>query len=439
MIDPAVPTRARYLTVMFAILLAIIMYIDRVCISQAALSMRNDLGLTPVQMAWAFSVFGWAYALFEVPGGWLGDRIGPRRVLMRIVLWWSFFTAATGWVWNLPSLLATRTLFGIGEAGCFPNLTRAFSTWLPKGERERAQAGLWFATRWAGALTPLLVAWVLTFVSWRRAFEIFGVFGVIWAIAFYRWYRDDPATHPSVNRAELALLPPPSETATVRDGTPWAAILSSPSVWLLCLQYGCLAYGWWFYVTWLPTYLRDVRGLSLMKGAFYAGLPLFLGGVGCFVSAALSPWLRRVTGSTIIARRLLAMTGFVGASVSIIVFTRTERPLAAVMLLGLAGFFNDFVMPHAWAGTMDVGGRHAGTVSGAMNMAGGIAGACSALMVGYILAWTHQDWKLTFYVSSAIYLIGGVCWVFLDASTPIQTGDPVSWREPAATSTGRAR
>jgi ACS family glucarate transporter-like MFS transporter len=432
MIDPSLPTRARYVTVMFAILLAIVMYIDRVCISQAALSMRNDLGLTQVQMAWAFSVFGWAYALFEVPGGWLGDRIGPRRVLMRIVLWWSFFTAATGWVWNLTSLLVTRTLFGMGEAGCFPNLTRAFATWLPKTERERAQASLWFASRWAGALTPLLVAWVLTFVSWRRAFEIFGVLGVVWAIAFYRWYRDDPAAHPSVNKAELALLPPRSETAAVKDGTPWAAILSSPSVWLLCLQYACLAYGWWFYVTWLPTYLRDVRGLSLMKGAFYAGLPLFLCGIGCFVSAGLSPWLRRRTGSTILSRRLLAITGFVGASISIIVFTRTQDPLGAVVLLGFAGFFNDFVMPPAWAGTMDIGGRHAGTVSGAMNMAGGIAGACSALVVGYILAWTNQDWKLTFYVSSAIYMIGAICWLFLDASTPIEIA-PVKDTSGAAT------
>jgi ACS family glucarate transporter-like MFS transporter len=417
--DTSVPTRARYVVVMFAITLAIIMYIDRVCISQAALSMRSDLGLTAVQMGWAFSIFGWAYALFEIPGGWLGDRIGPRRVLMRIVIWWSFFTAATGWVWNLPSLLATRALFGIGEAGCFPNLTRALATWLPKAERERAQATLWFSTRWAGALTPLLVAWVLQYVSWRRAFEIFGAIGVIWAIAFYRWYRDDPHTHPSVNAAEKALLPPASETGTAH-GTPWGLMLRTPAVWLLCVQYACLAYGWWFYVTWLPTYLRDVRGMSLMRGAFFAGLPLFLGGVGCFVSAGISPWLRRMTGSVILSRRILAITGFAGASISIIVFTRTQDPLVAVFLLGLAGFFNDFVMPPAWAGTMDVGGRHAGTVSGAMNMFGGIAGACSALVVGYILAWTNQDWTLTFYISSAIYMFGGLCWLFLDASTPFE-------------------
>src|SRR5262249_40158744 len=129
---PLRPTRARYVTVAFAMLLAIIQYLDRVCISQAAPAMRHDMGLSLVQMSWALAAFTWAYALFEIPGGWLGDRIGPRRVLMRIVLWWSFFTAATGWVWNASSLVTTRALFGAGEAGCFPNLTRIFSTWLPK-------------------------------------------------------------------------------------------------------------------------------------------------------------------------------------------------------------------------------------------------------------------------------------------------------------------
>ena len=163
------PTRARHVTIWFCIALAVITYIDRVCISQAAPAMRKELGLTAIQMGWAFSVFGWAYAFFEVPGGWLGDRMGARRVLMRIVIWWSFFTAATGWVWNTTSLIVTRTLFGAGEAGAFPNMTRIFTTWLPGRERERAQAILWLSSRWGGALTPLLVAYILQFMSWRRA------------------------------------------------------------------------------------------------------------------------------------------------------------------------------------------------------------------------------------------------------------------------------
>ncbi len=415
-----IPSRARYVTIWYAIALAVITYIDRICISQAAPAMRNDLGLTAIEMGWAFSVFGWAYALFEIPGGWLGDRLGARRVLMRIVIWWSVFTAATGWVWNATSLIVTRTLFGAGEAGAFPNITRIFTTWVPGPERERAQAVLWLASRWGGAFTPVLVAYILQFVSWRRAFEMFGVLGIIWAVVFYRWYRDDPATHPAVNAAELAMMPKPSEVAAVKGGLPWRMLISSRAVWLLCAQYGCLAYGWWFYVTWLPTYLRDARGTSITMGALLAGLPLLLGGVGCMISAALIPRIARATGSVAKARRIIAIIGFVGASASIFVFTTVHDPFKAMLILGMAGLFNDFVMPAAWAGCMDVGGRYAGTVSGAMNMMGSVAGALSPLVVGYLLAWTKQDWTLTFYVSASIYSIGAVCWLFLDASTPLE-------------------
>ena len=235
------PSRARYTVTVFALALAVITYVDRVAISVSVPYIREDLGLSPAQIGWALAAFGWAYALFEIPGGWLGDRIGPRRVLMRIVIWWSFFTAATGWAWSGFSLVTIRALFGAGEAGAFPNLTRVFTTWLPVRERERAQAMLWMATRVSGAFTPLLVASLISVVGWRRTFEIFGLLGVVWAILFYRWYRDAPAEHPSVNAAELALLPPPSETAIAESGVPWRVIFSTPSVWLLSLQYMCLA------------------------------------------------------------------------------------------------------------------------------------------------------------------------------------------------------
>jgi MFS family permease len=405
--------------VIYTIVLAIITYIDRVGISMAAPSIQRDLGLTPIQMGWAFSVFGWSYALLEVPGGWLADRMGPRRVLTRIVIWWSFFTAATGWAWNFSSLIVTRTLFGAGEAGAFPNMTRVFTTWLPQQERERAQAMLWLASRWGGALTPLLVAYTLQFISWRRAFELFGVLGVIWAIFFYRWFRDDPATHPGVNAAELALLPPARETAPVTGPLPLGLLLSKPAVLLLCAQYACLAYGWWFYVTWLPTYLRNSRGTSIKMSALLAGLPLLMGGVGCLISAALIPRIAKSLGVAR-ARRIVAITGFLGASASILVFTRIQDPMLAMIVLGFAGLFNDFVMPAAWAGCMDVGGRYAGTVAGSMNMMGSVAGALSPLVVGYLLAWTNEDWTLTFYVSAAIYSLGAICWIFLDAHTPMQ-------------------
>jgi ACS family glucarate transporter-like MFS transporter len=414
------PTRARYVVTAFAVTLAIITYIDRVAISQAAPLMQADLGLGKKEMGWAFSAFLWAYALFEIPGGWLGDRIGPRRVLMRVVLWWSLFTAATGWVWSLTSLLVTRALFGAGEAGCFPNITRAFQTWLPAKERERAQAILWLSARWGGAFTPLLVVSFLNFVSWRRAFEIFGVIGVVWAAIFFRWYRDDPAKHPSVNAAELALLPPPSETAAVHGGVPWRMFLGSGSVLLLWAQYICLCYGWWFYITWLPTYLRDERGLSLGRGALLAGLPLFMGGIGCLVSGFIAKHLAVWVGSVIRARRILAITGFIGASGAIVIFTRLQDPTLAMLMLGVSSFCNDLVMPPAWAASMDLGGRYAGTLSGSMNMVGNLIGGSSPLIVGYLLDWTGNNWTLTFNISAGIYLLGAVCWLFLDPHTPLE-------------------
>jgi MFS family permease len=412
------PTRARYVVTAFAVTLAVITYIDRVSIAVAAPSISRDLGLSNTQMAWALAVFGWAYAIFEIPGGWLGDRIGPRRILMRIVVWWSLFTAATGWAWNATSLVAIRALFGAGEAGAFPNLTRVLTTWLPVRERERAQATVWLATRISGAFTPLLIAFLMSHIGWRRTFEVCGAIGVIWAIAFFRWYRDVPSEHPGVNQAELALLPPRSETAIAHHGVPWGVIFSSPAVWLLSVQYMCLAYGWWFYVNWLPTYLYG-RGASLQLGALLSGLPLLLGGAGCVVSAIIIPRISRRTGSVARARRIVAVTGFVGASACVFLFTTVADPVRGMIVLGFAGFFNDFVMPAAWAGTMDVGGRYSGTVSGAMNTMGSIAGASSVLVVGYLLAWTG-GWTTTFYISAGIYLIGAICWLFLDSHTPLE-------------------
>ncbi len=200
------PTRVRYWVIVFAITLAIITYVDRVSLSFASLVIRRDLGLSQAQMGWAFGAFGLAYALFELPGGFLGDWLGPRQVLLRIVVWWSCCTAATGSVFNLVSLTTTQFLFGAGEAGCFPNLTKAFTTWLPRGEKTRAQGFMWLAARWGGAFTPPLVRLVMRHAGWRNAFRLFGLIGIVWAMLFYRWYRNDPLENPKLNQAERELL-----------------------------------------------------------------------------------------------------------------------------------------------------------------------------------------------------------------------------------------
>jgi len=413
-------TRVRYWVIVFAVTLAIITYIDRVCISQAADSIIHDLGLTKVEMGYVMAAFAWAYALFEIPGGFLGDWMGPRRVLMRIVIWWSIFTAATGWVWSFTSLVVTRFLFGAGEAGCFPNLTKAFTTWLPQNERVRAQGIMWLSARWGGAFTPFLVVMVFQLMSWRRAFELFGAIGLIWAVWFFRWFRDNPRDNKKVNAAELRLLSGSEELAAGHARVPWKKFATSPQVWLLCLQYAFLSYGWYFYITWLPTYIKEARHMEITAGAVLAGLPLFLGGLGSLVCGLISGPVTRLTGSVARTRRVMACAGFAGASLLLVLSTRMADPVAAMIVMGFASFCNDLVMPGAWGACMDVGGRYAGTLSGAMNMAGNIGGACSPILIGYILKFTNNNWDMTFYVSAAAYFTGTFCWLFLDPVTPLE-------------------
>jgi ACS family glucarate transporter-like MFS transporter len=414
-----VPTRTRHWVVVFAVALAVITYIDRVCISQAAPSMRHDLNLSPAEMGWAFAAFAWAYALFEIPGGWLGDWMGPRRVLLRIVLWWSFFTAATGWVWNAATLAVTRALFGAGEAGCFPNLTKTFTTWLPQRERERAQGIMWMSARWGGAFTPLLVVWVFQFVSWRRAFEIFGAVGIFWAIAFFRWYRDNPKDHKSVNAAELALLEGAEETASGHGDVPWGKLFRSRSAWMLWAQYFCLSYAWYFYITWLPSYLQEYRHLDPERAARLAVFPLFFGGLGCVLGGFIAPRVARWVGDVGRARRLVAYIGFCCAGAMLLVHTTVRDPFWAMIAMGFASFANDLIMPGAWAACMDVGGKYAGTLSGSMNMMGNFAGGIAPVVAGYLLQATG-NWQINFYSMAAFYVLGAICWWFIDPVTPLE-------------------
>jgi sugar phosphate permease len=413
------PTRVRHWVIVFAVTLAVITYIDRVCISQAAPLMMKDLGLTKVQMGYAFTAFAVAYAIFEIPGGFLGDWMGPRRVLTRIVVWWSIFTAATGWVKSLTWLVVVRFLFGAGEAGCFPNVTKAFTTWLPQRERVRAQGIMWMSARWGGAFTPMLVFAVLQVMSWRRSFELFGAIGVVWAIWFFWWFRDNPRDKPQMNAAERELLRETEGLHTSHVRVPWGKFLRSRTVWLLCMQYWCLSYGWYFYISWLPTYLQEGRGLNMGQSALLAGLPLFLGGVGSLFGGFFQGYLSRRLDSMAKARRLMAYVGFTGATVLLIVSANLRDPVLAMIAMGFASFSNDLVMPGSWGACMDVGGKYAGTLSGAMNMMGNFGGALCPIAVGYILAATNNNWTATFYVAAAAYFAGAFLWVFLDPVTPL--------------------
>jgi MFS family permease len=419
------PSRARYWVIFFAVTLSILAYIDRVCISQAAPLISKDLGFDKTEMGLVFAAFALAYALFEVPGGWMGDWMGPRKVLMRIVIWWSAFTAATGAMWNLSSMVVTRFLFGAGEAGCFPNLTKAFSIWLPVSKRVAAQGIMWTFARWGGAFTPPLVIFVLGMMSWHWAFVAFGALGVVWAISFYLWFRDNPKDHPSVNAGELELLKHVTENAGSHGNVPWALLLKSRSVWLLWVQYFLLSFPWYFYITWLPTYLQEGRHLPAAESANFAILPLLFGGMGSLFCGFISPRVAHLTGSDKRARQILASLGFLGASIMLTISIQFHDPLYAMICMGLASFCNDLVMPGAWAACMDIGGSYAGTLAGSMNMMGNLAGFVAPLTGGLLLDMTKKqtgvaDWNLFLYMMAGVYLLGTLVWPFIDPVKPLE-------------------
>lgn len=413
----AAPTRARYWVVGFAVSLAIIQYIDRICIAQAAPLMAADLHLDAEQMGWVFAAFTLAYALFEIPTGYLGDRIGPRRILLRIVLWWSFFTAATGWMRHLWSLLVVRFLFGAGEAGCFPNLTKAFNRWLPTSERSRAQGIMWMSARIGGAFTPLLVAGTLMFVSWRAAFFLFGLLGVVWAVIFFWWYRDDPRTHPAVNAAEAARLPP-EDAPDVRFKIPWRTLFTSRTVWCLCGQYFACSYCFYFFITWFPTYLLQQHGFDMKQSALLAGTPLLVGAFGSLFVGWFSPQLGQWLGNVGHARRYIGAAASAGAVLLLVAAAQLTQPYLAVTAIALVAFCNDAQMPGAWTACMDVGGKAVATLSGTMNMMGNFGGFLSSLASGYLVQWTG-NWSLVFYMAAVMYSGGLICWLVMDPVTPL--------------------
>jgi ACS family glucarate transporter-like MFS transporter len=421
--NQSTPSRTRLVVLFFAITLAIITYVDRVCISQAAPSIQLELKLTKIQMGYAFAAFGWAYALFEIPGGWLGDRIGPRKVLMRVVSMWSLFTIATGWSWNLVSLVISRFFFGVGEAGCFPNITKAFANWFPATERVRAQAILWLFARWGGAFTPLLVGWMLASGSdghaglglhYKWVFLIFGLLGVAWAVTFYYWFRDYPKDHSSVNAGELAII---GQTHHSGDHSmPWGKLLASRTVWMLWGQYFFMSYAWYFYITWFPTYLKEqFTSLSDMQRALLACVPLFFGGMGCILAGMVSARLDAWFGSIARTRRWLGVLGMGSAGAMLLVSMRLDAPVASVLAIGLAALCSDVAMPGAWGACMDVGGRHTGALSGSMNMMGQVGGAIAPMAVPVVLAATDNDWSVNMALFAFSYFLGAVCWIFVNS------------------------
>jgi MFS transporter, ACS family, glucarate transporter len=397
-------SRMRHGVIAFGAALAVVTSIDRVVLSLSRGRIAADLHLTDAGMGLVFSAYATAYAFCEIPSGHQGDRSGPGPVLMRIAIWWSLFMAVTGRAFNFISLYLSQLLFGAGEAGCYPNIGRMFAVWLPPAERIRAQGLIWLCARWAGAFTPILVAILFRFLTWRQTFTALGVLGVAWAIAFHRWFRVSSGHSLQIGSGRA----------------PWKIFARSKTVWLLCGQYFALVFQWYFLITWAPTFIDERFRAGPAESTVLKALPLFFGGLGALTAGLIAAPLTRWTGSVGRTHKIIGCVGFAGASVGLLAATVLRAPVPGVLAVAFSSFCNDLVMPIVWGTANDVGGNWSGTVSGTMNMMGNLGGAFYGLTAGLILQSTHHDWNAILYMGAAVYLTGGLMWMAIDIATPIE-------------------
>jgi ACS family glucarate transporter-like MFS transporter len=424
----------RYRTLALLVLLAAVTYLDRVCISVAGMRMQGELGISTTTWAWVIGAFTIGYALFEIPGGMMADRWGPRAALTRVVLWWSVFTCLTGMVSSIPLLLGIRFLFGAGEAGAFPGATSSISRWLPSHERSRAQGVLWSASRLGGMLSSLLVVPIQRAWGWRTSFYVFAVVGVVWAVVWFLWYRDRPEDKKGVTARELAVIRD-DRAQSGHAPLAWRKVVRKANFWKLLVMYHCYSWGSFFYLAWVPQILQKGRGFSEQEMKFWAALPFALGAVGTLVGGALSDFLVRRRG-LVFGRRIIGTTGLAGGAVLLFAAAITDHKIAAALFLALAYFSMDCFMPVAWASTIDLGRRSAGAVSGAMNMAGQLGSFLSNLAYGYLVSGFHGEYNRTLIPLAAMTAVAAVVFSRLDPSIPLVEERPDA--EVGAATTTRA-
>ena len=411
--EPLIPSR--YLLVVLTFLLSLLLYIDRACISAATDPIRSSLGFSEKQMGWVMSAFALGYALFQTPGGLLADRFGPRAVLAAVVGFWSLFTGLTAAAWGFTSMLTVRFLFGAGEAGAFPTMARAFYSWIPMPERGRVQGINFSGSRLGAAFALPVVAWMISAFGWRYTFVLWAAIGFGWAALWYLWFRNDPADHPRIRPAELEHIRRTRQQATddksAQPKLSAAVLWRSRNMWLAMVQYFCSNFTFFFALTWLFPHLKRTYQLTPVQAGFFAAVPLVCGALGNWFAGGLVDRIYKAD-KWVLSRRAPAMLGFALSAVGLVASVYMGRPLTAVIFLSVAIFGADMTLPPSWALCIDIGRRHAGAVSGTMNMAGNIGSFVTSLAFPYLQAWTGSVVPF-FFVGAGLNLLAVALWAFV--------------------------
>lgn len=422
--------KKRYQLILVFVVFAVITYLDRNSISSVGDDITRELGLSHKQWGMILSAFSLAYGAFEIPTGLMVDKIGPRRTLFRIVLWWSVFTLLTGLATGFYFLLIVRFLFGAGEAGAFPTVSVAIARWFPSIERGRMQSVVWMGSRLGGAMAPIMSIHLAESFGWRGVFYLFGSIGLIWAAYWFWWFRDEPRDMKGILPNEVEYIEQGrSIKNTAHQLLSWKVVFGNSSVLALMGMYHCLLYGAYFYMSWMPKYLQNGRGIPKSQLGWMVSLPFVLGMAGCLVGGFASDYFTKKRGLTF-GRRYVGMFGLVMAGICMIAGSFATNTNLAIILLGLGLAFKDFTLPVSWSAATDIGGQHAGAISGTMGLAGQLGSAIMATAFAYILDATGS-YEIPVRFIGIIVIIGGLLWLKIDASQQLH-GDSEPVVKPKA-------
>lgn len=406
----SVPYRFRVLVLLTS--LTTLTYLDRICISIVGVRMKSDLHLNNEQFGWVLAAFALAYAVFEIPSGMLGDRIGPRKIFIRIVILWSLFTALTGLVNGLVSLLIVRFLFGVGESGTYPNSILVVSRWFPVSETGKALSWVGIGSQLGAAIAPLIIVPIAVAYGWRMPFFVIGSIGLIWVGFCYSWFRDFPMQMKAMPLAEKEMIGRSCRHKDQQHLVPWKLIFRNRTLWPLMLMYFCCQWANYFFVAWMPVYLQEGRGISENSMKRITSLLFIVGIIGFLAGGAAGDWFLKRKGLTK-GRRLTGMLGL-GACGFLLLMAAisSDNTITASCLIG-ANFSFSFGVMVSYAVCADIGRNNAGTVTGAMNFFGQMGAFSLALIFGKIVQVTHHfDYPL--YLLAGVLFAGCLLWLAID-------------------------
>ncbi len=394
---------------------AALSYVSRNAIAVAESTVRADLELTKEQSGWLMSAFFISYALCQIPGAWVGQRLGTRRALPAFAIAWSITTGLTA-VGGFFNLLAMRVMKGVSQAGLIPICIGVVAKWFPKTGQAFATGALGSFMSVGGAVGAVLTGWLVVEIGWRWMFVLYSLPGLLWAAWFWGWFRNTPSEHPAVNTAERELISSagdlPSPAGAAAPPTPWLQLITSPAMWCICGQQFFRGAGYMFFTSWFATYLQEARGVTILKSGFLTMLPLLAVVVGGLAGGAISDAVLKRTGSRRLARQGVSLVSLgLCAALTLSAYFFAD-PLTAVLIISAGSFFAAVVGPCGYTITIDMGGAHVSTVNSVMNMTGNFGAMLFPLAVPLLLG-EDQNWNVVLVTFGALYLGSAVCWLLL--------------------------